>query len=173
MKTIDSSKRALEYKINRLNELHKHFRDRETEYSKKLKRARSFEKSEKYDDLKRVYSLLQERTVNLSFMVRNRYANQRIIAEVNSVQIRRDYQYRLQRKAKRTEELKTKHRYSPWFLQTSLEADYGTFVCEKCNRKFYHSPSGISINSKKVYDCCCGYCTNEIIKQDWSETPYF
>ncbi|WP_303019791.1 hypothetical protein [Parabacteroides goldsteinii] len=165
--------KELEEKLEKLKELHQHFQDREAEYSKKLKRAHSFEKSEKYDDLKRVYSLLQERTVNLSFMVRNRYANQRIIAEVYSVQIKRDYQYRLQRKTKRAEELKTKHRYSPWFLQTSLEADYGVFVCDKCGQQFYHSPSGISLNGIKVYDCCCGYCTNTIIGRDWNETPYF
>lgn len=165
--------KELEEKLGKLKELHQHFQNREAEYSKKLKRARSFEKSEKFNDLMRVYSLLQKRTVDLSFMVRNRYANQRIIAEVYSEQIRRDYQYRLQRKKMRAEELRTKHRYSPWFLQTSLDADYGTFVCEKCNREFYHSPSSISLDGKKVYDCCCGHCANTIISRDWNETPYF
>ena len=172
MITEDSSK-ILEEKLDKLKELHQHFKDHEIEYNKKLKRARSWEKIEKYEDLSRVYSLLQERTINLSFMVRARYGNRRIRAEVYSQTIRSEYQYRLQKKKERADELKTKHRYSPWFLQTSFGADYGTFVCDKCNREFYHSPSGSSLNGKKVYDCCCGHCTNEIIGRDWSEKPYF
>lgn len=163
----------LEEKLNKLKKLHQYFRYRETEYSKKAKRTRSLEKREGYYDLRKMYSLLQERTIGLIFLVRRRYANQRIIAEVDSEQIRSDYRYRLQKKKERTEELKTKHRYSPWFLQTSLNADYGTFVCDKCKRQFYHSPSNISINGKKIYDCCCGHCTNIIIGRDWDETPYF
>lgn len=164
---------ALEEKLNKLKKMHQHFRNRETEYSKKAKRARSWEKRDDYDDLRRVYSQLQMRTIDLSFMVRARYADQRIISVVDSERIRSDYQYRLQRKKERAEELKIKHRYAPWFLQTSLDADYGTFVCDKCNRQFYHSPSSISLNGKKVYDCCCGHCTNIIIGRDWDETPYF
>ncbi len=162
-----------EKKLKRLQELHRHFQNCEIEINKKRKRARSWEKKEEYDDLQRMYSRLQARTIDLCFMIRARCGNQRIRSEVDSQQIRSEYQYRLQRKKNRAEELKTKHRYSPWFLQTSLEADYGTFVCDKCGQQFYHSPSGISLNGKKVYDCCCGYCTNTIIGRDWNETPYF
>ena len=74
--------------------------------------------------------------------------------------------------------MEAKHYYSPWFLRTSLDNDYGSFVCDKCNREFYHSPSTITYGvdgeeeKKQIYNCCCGHCTNLIIYKDWCSTPY-
>jgi hypothetical protein len=65
-----------------------------------------------------------------------------------------------------------KHTYSLWYLQPRLGGDYGTFHCDKCRRVFYHSPSTIYYNGAEKYSCCCGYCTNEMIYNDWNERPY-
>ena len=71
-----------------------------------------------------------------------------------------------------------KHYYSQWFLRTSLDNDYGSFFCEKCNCTFYHSPSRITYgedgeeDKEVIYNCCCGNCTNGIIYNDWHEKPY-
>ncbi len=65
-----------------------------------------------------------------------------------------------------------KHTYELWYMQTSLEADYGSFTCDKCDRLFYHSPSTIYYNHVVKYTCCCGDCTNRIIFNDWHEKPY-
>jgi hypothetical protein len=65
-----------------------------------------------------------------------------------------------------------KHRYSPWFMRTDFDNDYGSFTCDKCGCGFYHSPSTITLNGKELYNCCCGNCTNELIFNDWRKTPY-
>ena len=65
-----------------------------------------------------------------------------------------------------------RHTYGMWFMSNSLTADYGTFECGQCGRTFYHSPSEIYKDGKTVYECCCGYCTNNIIFTDWHSKPY-
>ncbi len=64
------------------------------------------------------------------------------------------------------------HTYEMWFMQNRLGADYGSFLCDKCDRRFYHSPSTIYHDHQEKYSCCCGYCTNEMIYRDWGEKPY-
>lgn len=64
------------------------------------------------------------------------------------------------------------HTYELWYMQNSLEADYGSFTCDKCGSSFYHSPSTIYYHHVVKYHCCCGYCTNEIILKEWLEKPY-
>lgn len=66
----------------------------------------------------------------------------------------------------------SKHTYDLWFIQAILEADYGSFTCDTCGRKFHHSPSTIYFNHEVKYTCCCGHCTNQIILNDWNEKPY-
>ncbi len=65
-----------------------------------------------------------------------------------------------------------KHTYQLWFMQSSLQADYGFFSCDICGRNFYHSPSVIYYDHMEKHRCCCGYCTNAIIYRDWGEKPY-
>lgn len=65
------------------------------------------------------------------------------------------------------------HTYGTWFYQTGLHCDYGTFTCEICGSKFYHSPSRIRKAAKVIYNCACGHCTNEIINADYGKQPYF
>ena len=78
-------------------------------------------------------------------------------------------------KAQRVEqgELKfqRKHTYATWFYGTGLHQDYGKFICDKCCREFYHSPSRIKRAGKIVYDSACGYCTNDIITRDYNTQP--
>ncbi len=81
---------------------------------------------------------------------------------------RAKYEYRQKRK----EERRNKHIYSPWFMQTSLGADYGEFRCDRCHTRFYHSPSSIRLGAEQKYHCICGNCTNEIIYKDWNSKPY-
>jgi hypothetical protein len=64
------------------------------------------------------------------------------------------------------------HTYELWFMQSRLQADYGSFSCDICGRNFYHSPSIIYYNHAVKHNCCCGYCTNQIIYKEWGEKPY-
>jgi len=66
-----------------------------------------------------------------------------------------------------------KHRFATWYDNSlSLDADVGLFFCDRCGRRFTHSPSRILLKGESVYDCCCGYCTNHIIEADWQYEPY-
>lgn len=65
-----------------------------------------------------------------------------------------------------------RHTYELWFIQSSLGSDYGVYVCERCRCMFYHSPSTIYYNHEVKHECCCGYCTNQVIFTDWGERPY-
>lgn len=159
-------------KLNKLKKLHQHFQYCEIEYNKKMKRARSFEKNEKYRSLAHFYSQLVKRTIDLYYLMRNSYLKILGHVDYSTEFIRADYNYRMKEKEKRAKEFRAKHRFDVWFMQTSLSADYGSFICDKCNRNFYHSPARITLAGKTIYNCCCGYCTNEIVGQDWEKTPY-
>jgi hypothetical protein len=64
--------------------------------------------------------------------------------------------------------------YEPWFMSDSLEADYGQYTCDRCQREFYHSPSTITSRAgTTVYTCCCGHCTNALLGRDYAgQLPY-
>ena len=67
----------------------------------------------------------------------------------------------LERKAERKKQFETKATYETMFYSTSLNADYGQFVCSKCGRTFYHSPSKIYRGKNLIISHICGYCTNQ------------
>ncbi len=81
-----------------------------------------------------------------------------------------------ERRAKRKEEgrLKFESNFRVYlhFFQNSLSADYGTFICDNCNRKFYHSPSDVYYGAKKEYSSCCGHCVNRKMALNRQEEVY-
>lgn len=139
-------------------------RDKEANYRTKADRAKKPENYDTYYERSRIYSNARNRAFNLQWSLISGNTPQWII--------RSEYQYRLERKKERREKFLSTHRYSPWFLQTSLDADYGTFTCDVCYRTFYHSPSAIYKGPRKIYDCCCGTCTNGFILPDHGHYPF-
>lgn len=157
-----------------LKRLHASFSAKEEHYASKMDRARSMEKVDFYHEKRKLYSDVRFRTTGLTFALHRRYCSDKKISDsVDSDMIRSEYEVRLERKERGRQDFLTKHRYAPWFMQTSLSADYGTFVCDRCGGTFYHSPSTITLAGKTVHKCCCGHCTNTIINRDWHEEPYF
>lgn len=138
-------------------------------YFEKAMRARS---TTKHDYWYGKYSLIRKITYQY-------YENRRMAAyqfgEVSPVSEWLKSQYK-RAEVERIESGKQKflnmHFYSPWFFGTSLSGDYGTYTCDRCGRTFHHSPSKITRAAKTVFECCCGYCTNEIILRDHKSTPY-
>lgn len=72
----------------------------------------------------------------------------------------------LERKEAKKKRFETKIFYEPLFYSTSLNADYGTFVCSECGYTFYHSPSAIYQGRKLISANTCGNCTNKFLKAD-------
>lgn len=167
-------KQAYINKMAILKRLHDSFSAKEKLNASKMHRARTMEKVDFYSEKRKLYSDLCFRAMELAFALRKRYcSDKKISASVDSDMIRCEYEVRLERKARGRQDYLNKHRYTPWFIQTSLGADYGTFVCDRCGGTFYHSPSTITLADKTVHKCCCGHCTNTIINRDWHEEPYF
>jgi len=158
-------------KILKLIAMLKYIESRREYFYGKMHRAKN---SKTYDLFRKKFQLYRNfsnRTFNLYFEVRKNYK----FGETPKYLIQRpsDYQkYEEERIAKGKKIFLTKHTYSMWFLQNGLHCDYGSFICERCGDNFSHSPSRIKLAAKSIFECCCGYCTNEIIKSDWNECPY-
>lgn len=167
-------KEAYIKKMAALKRFHDSFSAKEKHNESKMNRARGMEKVDFYHEKRKLYSDLCFRAIELAFALRKRYcSDKKISSSVDSDMIRSEYEVRLERKESGRQDFLTKHRYAPWFMQTSLSTDYGMFVCDRCGGTFYHSPSAITLAGKSVHKCCCGHCTNTIINADWHEEPYF
>jgi hypothetical protein len=138
----------------------------------KYERARSPRMQDRWWEIYRRYSALNmyRRAHDLADMIRYNNGCRPIYGAAWWAESQ--YKSRLDWKEKKRIEFLTKRRYSVWFMQRSLSADYGTFTCDKCGSTFYHSPSIITKAREELYHCACGHCTNDIINQDWGERPF-
>jgi hypothetical protein len=151
--------KALYYAFQRKSEEQKQQRDQSTDY----------EQWSAKHDLGQVYWEATNRTMRLLWAFKD---NKRAF-QSNTTIAQFNYEGRLAGKERRREKWRNSHYFDAWFMQTSLEADYGTFRCDKCEKVFYHSPASISKAAETLYSCCCGNCTNSIIYKDWGKEPYF
>ncbi|GHU80126.1 hypothetical protein FACS1894145_5840 [Bacteroidia bacterium] len=159
-------------KINEAQRLLRSFFEKEKLYRNKLFRSRK-DSSIEYNRRKReIYSNLYKRASNLVYRLDRLERGKDIIDYTDKIFIQGEYEATLKRKAERKEQFLSLHRYSKWYMSDSLGADYGLFKCDKCGYEFYHSPSTISLAGKTVYNCCCGYCTNTIIYNDYRKKIY-
>ena len=71
------------------------------------------------------------------------------------------YNHELEQKKERKERFENTHHRILWFMNDSLNADYGEFTCEDCKRTFYHSPREIHKGMQRVKKCVCGYCSRK------------
>jgi hypothetical protein len=155
-------------KLKKACDLFTSFQEKEEHHRKKWQRARKPETSDHHYDKMRYYGDTYMRRVNLIFKLKypkEPFESKPWVAE-------RDWEIKKAIKEERRQKFLSRHLYSPWFMQTSFRSDYGSFSCDKCGSSFYHSPSEITLAAEMKYKCCCGHCTNEIIKRDWDETPY-
>lgn len=161
-------------KLEKIKRLNRSFIGKKDLHNKKMMRARKFETSEFHLEKFNLYHSLSRRASDLAYNIRRHLLYDKSITDWGDAEsIRIEYRLRLDKKAKGRDNYLTKHKYGLWFLGSSLGADYGEFTCNKCGCSFYHSPSEITLAGKVIYKCCCGHCTNSIIKRDWGEEPYF
>jgi hypothetical protein len=154
--------------LDRLIELHQSLCEKADQCHKKAMRARTIKMIDHWHDARQLYYRWETRARDLIYITRF----PKVKGSFAHASSQKEYQYWLAEKEKRRQNFLNKHRYATWFMQTSFGSDYGSYSCDKCGRTFYHSPSTITKAAKEVYHCCCGYCTNEIIKRDWNEQPY-
>lgn len=163
----------LEAKKAKLKVLAAHFKEKEQLFAGKEKRARSWEKRDDYWEKKKMYLASMERINRLLWAYHNRNTDAGLRKSIDAEFVRSEYEAFLKRKEAGKEKYLTSHKFLPWFLSGSMNADYGSFSCDKCGATFYHSPSTILLAGKEIYHCCCGHCTNRIIKGEGGEEPYF
>jgi len=145
----------------------KHIEHKKDLFYKKADRARSTEKRSEHWERYKLYSNFSSRAFDLIWKLRNpkKFGQEKFSFLIPTLA---DYKKReAERIAKGKEKFENLHTYSVWFLGTGLHHDYGTFICSRCKREFYHSPSRISKAGKIVFQCACGHCTNEIIIRDY------
>lgn len=138
-------------------------------YWKKYERARSEHRQNFYWNQYIILRNVIYRYYQSRFIYVNRFGEPDILQSKQASYYKQDEAVRIERG--RNKFLNT-HFYTSWFFGMSLSDDYGTYQCDYCNRTFHHSPSKITKAAKTVYECCCGYCTNEIIQRDHKELPY-
>lgn len=76
-------------------------------------------------------------------------------------------------KEERRQKFESTYHIALHFMQNSLSADYGTFHCDSCECKFYHSPSDVYLGSVKLHSNCCGYCVNTLLSRNGQEELFF
>ncbi len=130
----------------------------------KALRAKKFYSIDKWSEKRRMYHDLWCRCNHLIHEMRN--VSPDIRNEVDNFYELAVYKARLKQKEEKRQAFLTKYRYNIWFYSNSLTADYGTFTCNICSVKFYHSPARIYLAGKIIHDCCCGNCTNNLIGKD-------
>jgi len=157
-----------EEKQEKLRVLLTFFMEKAEFHMKKIRRARSLESINLHDRKRQEYSKLETRARNLFFRLRR----EKKAFESDTFDAEYTYKYAQRKKAENKEKFEKLRNYSPWFFSDSFRADYGSFTCDKCKSTFHHSPSTITQGVKTLYECCCGYCTNSIIRSDWSEEPF-
>lgn len=156
--------------LARLRELRGNFLEKEKNHSKRESRMRTSKSLHQCIEKRKLYRALWKRCNDLIYACRD--VDPVIRYEVEQECIRSEYKARLRRKEEKKQLHLSSHKYSLHFFSNSLNADYGTFVCERCGCEFYHSPSTILLAGKVIYQYCCGYCTNAIIQADWGEQVY-
>ena len=169
---MDTIETAIQ-KLERLTSLFKHFKSLRDFHNKEILTASIHKDIDYHYSQYTLYISLTNRAISLGDRIKRQLIPKPIRVNIEKEFVKNEYEYWLKKKADRKADYQTKHKYEPWFLGTSLDADYGTCTCDKCNRKFYHSPATITFAGKTIYNCCCGHCTNKIMVQDWGEEPYF
>lgn len=155
---------------DRAIEIAKHIESQAQTFRAKYDRARRPDYRERYWEKYCLYRDFSNRAFHLIFNLRHpkRFGIRSLLYQTPE-EFRKRQQNRIAKGKERFERL---HTYSTWFMQTSFRSDYGTYKCNKCGRVFYHSPSTIYRAKAVVYNCACGYCTNDIIKSDYNQEPY-
>lgn len=154
--------------IKRFKELQTSFKNKREQYDVLADGDNTSEELEYFLDKIKLYREAYKRVFELAMSMR-RTREPSVLSYLSNL----DYEASLATKASNKQKFDTTCRYAPWFLGTSLSADYGTFTCDRCRSKFFHSPSTISLGTKEEYNCCCGNCTNLLVYSDHQETPYF
>lgn len=78
-----------------------------------------------------------------------------------------------EQKLERKKKFDSNYRISIHFMQTSLSADYGTFYCDRCKSKFYHSPSDVYYGAELLYTNCCGNCVNKLLSRNNQDEIFY
>lgn len=160
-------------KLEKLHRIYLHLNAQKEFFKGKWKRARSVSSIDEYSEKTKQYRELAYRCSNLSYALsRVQRLGKEKAAEFDREWIRQEYNGQLKRKETNRQKFLSLHWCAPWFMQMSLNSDYGTFKCDCCGGRFHHSPSTIRLAGKVIYECCCGHCTNRIISRDWNNSPY-
>lgn len=156
-------KKAVSF-FNRVN-------DKAKFHYKKYQRARKCETIDLHYDAYRFYSDLSSRVTTLIFSLRrnDKFGSGRNWWEVNAQEYKKR---KLQEKENRKQEFENNYRVFLHFFQNSLRADYGTWICDKCARTYYHSPSDVYLGTKKKYESCCGHCVNTLMIRNGQDEVY-
>jgi hypothetical protein len=152
-------------KLERVAEIHKHCRTMHKKYFQMSLGSNDLDECDKYCDLSVRYNHFEKHCYQLAWSIKSN----RKFGEIPSwfeLEYNSYIRLRAAIKAERRAKFESSHCIVVWFGHTSLNADYGSFCCEKCGCNFYHSPSSVKLGRDKQYNCICGECVNFIVTCD-------
>ena len=141
-------------------------------YNKKWNRARKMETIDKHFETYKMYTDFSYRAQNLIFSLRRaeKFGDGRQWFEMDG---KRFKEFRAEIKEERSLKFEQNYRVHLHFMSESLQADYGTFNCDKCDRTFYHSPAVVYKGSQKKHSNCCGHCVNNLMNWNKQDEVYY
>lgn len=158
--------------LKKASKLYEYIHNKEKFHHGKWDRARKAENQEFHWDKYKMYSQFSSRCSTLLFKLRSKekfgdgYSEWRM-------ETPEKYTKRIKSiKDKRRIEFESTYRVRLHFFQNRLNADYGTFRCNKCGSTFHHSPSTVYLGAEMQYLDCCGHCVNSIMRRNQQEEIY-
>jgi hypothetical protein len=158
-------------KLEKVRKLNKYYGEKSGFFYRKWQRARKSESRQSHFKNYRFYGDLALRSVNLY----NKLNNTLKFGEVNEwsqMDPKWYIEFITKRKSERKKHFDSKYRIQLHFRSESLNADYGTFICDHCNWTFHHSPSTVYKGSVKTYSNCCGNCVNSLLERNKQQEIY-
>ncbi|WP_156033053.1 hypothetical protein [Sediminibacter sp. Hel_I_10] len=162
---------STEIKLSRATQLWESINKKAEFYNKKWNKARTSDSIDKHYDTYKMYRAFEMRAYNLAFRIKigGKFGEGREWFEQTAEQYKAR---RAERKKERRLAFESNYRIHLHFMQHSFHADYGTFSCDCCQGKFYHSPCDVYYGSKKIHSSCCGRCANHLLTSNRQEPVY-
>lgn len=156
---------SIENKLLQISKIHKKCQRLGKKYWRDALKENNTDIYERYHFKSALYRNFEKRCIDLAWCLKH---NKKFGEVPSWFYLEYDSYNRLlaSRKAERKANFENTHRIRVWFLQTSLSADYGSFVCNKCGSTFYHSPTEVKLGKSVKYTCICGDCVNSIVTRD-------
>lgn len=160
-------------KIAKAEKLILFFNKKENDFYTKYRKARKWENKEKWYGLSEIQSKRRRRadkiksTLIIGVYISGShfsYTDREYFGKGNTPRQTEynlhNWQRRQDKKKEAAETFRRSYRVGLWFLQESLNADYGSFTCQSCHTTFYHSPRNVYQGAKQLYNCVCGNCAD-------------